>query len=254
MSFRPLVAVSALLMMASAFAQDPAAEVIAVPDPAPAALSSLTDPFAAAAPGDATAGAGKAAVCAACHGMDGNSADPQYPKLAGQHEDYTARQLALFKSGERNNAIMLGFAAMLSAQDMRDLGAYYAGQATAPGVADESLIDNPLSPNQGKPFFEAGQTLYRGGDLERGIPACAACHGPAGQGVPGPSYPSIAGQHAQYTSDMLRRFRSGEVHGKDDNANVIMAGVAQRLSDEEIDSLATYIEGLHAAPRTAEAR
>jgi cytochrome c553 len=254
MSFRPLVAVSALLMMASALAQEPVAEIIAVAEPAPAAVAELTDPHAETAPGDAEAGANKAAVCAACHGMDGNSADPQYPKLAGQHEAYTARHLALFKGGERNNPIMLGFAAALSAQDMRDLGAYYAGQAAMPGVADESLIDNPLSPNQGKRFFEIGQTLFRGGDAARGIPACGACHGPAGRGVPGPTYPSLAGQHAQYTADMLRRFRSGEVHGRGDNANVIMPGVAQGLTDEEIDSLATYIEGLHAMPQAAMTR
>lgn len=254
MSFRPFVAISALLMITSVFAQDPVAEVTAVAEPAPAAVAELTDPHAQAAPGDAAAGANKAAVCAACHGMDGNSADPQYPKLAGQHEDYTARHLALFKGGERNNPIMLGFASMLSAQDMRDVGAYYASQTITPGVADESPIDNPASPNNGQRFYEIGQTLFRGGDAARGIPACAACHGPGGQGVPGPTYPSLAGQHAQYTADILRRFRSGEVHGRGDNANVIMSGVAQRLSDEEIDSLATYIEGLHAAPQAAMAR
>jgi len=254
MSFRPLVAVFALLFVTPTLAQDPVAEVSAVPDPAPATVAELTDPHAPSAPGDAAAGANKAAVCAACHGMDGNSADPQYPKLAGQHEAYTARHLALFKGGERDNAIMLGFAATLSAQDMRDLGAFYASQAAMPGVADEGVIDNPLSPNQGRRFYEIGQDLFRGGDVARGIPACAACHGPAGHGVPGPTYPALAGQHAQYTADLLRRFRGGEVHGRGDNANAVMAGVAQRLTDEEIDSLATYIEGLHAAPRTAAAR
>ncbi len=253
MSFRLVRAVPALLLTASAFAQDPAPEVSAVAEPAPAAVAELTDPHAQAAPGDAAAGANKAAVCAACHGMDGNSADPQYPKLAGQHEAYIARHLALFKAGERVNAIMLGFAAGLSAQDMRDLGAFYASKATLPGTADDAPIADPASPNVGKPFYEVGQTLYRGGDAARGIPACLACHGPAGHGIPGPSYPSLAGQHAQYTADMLRRYRGGEVHGRGDNASPIMASVAAQLTDEEIEALATFIEGLHAAPATAAA-
>lgn len=251
MSFRPLMALPALLLGASVFAQDPVAEVSAVAEPAPAAVAELTDPHATAAPGDASAGANKAAVCAACHGLDGNSADPQYPKLAGQHEAYTARHLALFKGGERQNAIMLGFAATLSAQDMRDLGAFYASQAALPGTADDSEITDPDSPHLGKRFYEVGQALYRGGDTARGIPACAACHGPAGHGLPGPTYPRLAGQHAQYTADMLRRYRGGEVHGRGDNANAVMAGVAQQLSDQEIEALATFIEGLHPAPATA---
>jgi cytochrome c553 len=178
--------------------------------------------------------------------MDGNSADPQYPKLAGQHERYTARHLALYKSGERNNAIMLGFAAMLSPQDMRDIGAYFASQTVRPGLADESVISS--GPNQGRKFYQVGEKLYLGGDLERGIPACAACHGPAGHGNPGPAYPSLSGQHATYTAAQLNLFRDGTVHGRGDNANAVMSGVARYLTDEEIQALATYIEGLHEAP------
>jgi len=145
-------------------------------------------------PGTAATGATKAAVCAACHGADGNSADPQYPKLAGQHENYIARHLMLFKSGERSNPIMLGFASMLSPQDMRDIGAHFAAQTSRPGVADDSVIAE--GPHAGKKFYQVGEALYRGGDTARGIPACLACHGPDGVGNPGPAYPRIAGQHA----------------------------------------------------------
>src|SRR3546814_312575 len=163
------------------------------------------------AAGDAVAGQAKAAVCGACHGMDGNSTDPQYPKLAGQHERYIARHLALFKSGERANAIMLGMAAAVSAQDARDLGTWFASQQIVPGVADDTIITS--GPNSGKKFYQVGEALFRGGDAKRGIPACSSCHGPTGRGNPGPPYPSLAGQHARYSADMLRRFRDGVSYG-----------------------------------------
>jgi cytochrome c553 len=248
MSFCRYLGLVGLLAATTVFAQSPAtapAQVNAAPEVAPAEVAALADDAAIAGPGDATAGAGKAAVCAACHGMDGNSADPQYPKLAGQHERYIARQLALYKSGERANAIMLGFAAMLSPQDMRDIGAYFASQKVRAGVADESLVAS--GPNVGKKFYQVGEQLYRGGNLERGVPACGACHGPAGSGNPGPAYPSLGGQHATYTAAQLRAYRDGAVHGTGDNANAVMSGVARYLTDEEIQALATYAEGLHAA-------
>ncbi len=183
-------------------------------------------------PGDAQAGATKAAVCGACHGMDGNSTDPQYPKLAGQHAAYTARHLALYKSGERENAIMAGFAAVLSEEDMLDLGAHYASLTITPGIADESMV-------------AVGERLYRGGDGNRELPACIACHGPAGEGNPLVPYPVIAGQHAAYTADMLRRYRAGAVYGDAQGSMVAMAQVAAELSDTEIEALASYLEGLH---------
>ena len=244
MSFRRLLGLAGLLAASSVFAQN-AAEVTAAPEQAAAEVAALADDSGPATPGDAAAGQSKAAVCAACHGMDGNSADPQYPKLAGQHERYTARHLALYKSGERANAIMLGFAAGLNPQDMRDIGAYFATQKVRAGLADETLITS--GPHEGKKFYQVGEQLYRGGDLERGIPACAACHGPAGAGNPGPAYPSLGGQHAAYTATQLKAFRDGAVYGQGDNANAVMAGVARYLSDEEIQALATYIEGLHAS-------
>lgn len=181
--------------------------------------------------GDAEAGAGKAAVCGACHGLDGNSTDPQYPKLAGQHAAYTSRHLEHYKSGVRENAIMAGFASVLSSEDMHDIGAYFAAQTVQTGVADETIVSK-------------AQALYRGGDTARGIPACMACHGPGGGGNPLVPYPALSGQHANYSADMLRRYRDGAVYGDDANA-AVMADVAKALTDAEIDALASYMEGLH---------
>ena len=264
MTLKRILAVAAVFALAGVAlaqtAQAPAATptepaaIIAAPAPAPGAEVTPTAeaPVAVvvalpadgpAVAGNAQAGETKAAACAACHGADGNAADPQYPNLAGQHERYIARQLALYKSGERDNAIMLGFSATLSSQDMRDIGAYFAKQTLTPGVADEGLIAE--GPNAGRKFYSVGEKMYRSGDAARGIPSCAACHGPTGSGVPGPSWPALHAQHAQYTAVQLRAFRDGAVWGKDANANIIMAGVARNLSDEEIDSLASYLQGLH---------
>lgn len=198
-----------------------------------AALLAATPGF--AAKGDAAAGESKAAICAACHGADGNSVDPQYPKLAGQHEEFIAQQLALFKSGKRDNAIMLGFSMMLSDQDMADVGAYYAAQQAKPDIADEA-------------FVAIAKPLYLGGDSKRNIPACMACHGPDGRGNPMSKYPSIAAQHGQYTADLLRRYRDGAVYGDADDAHAkIMSQVAAKLTDSEIEALASYLQGLHSA-------
>jgi len=221
---------------------DPAAAVIPA-DEAPAIVAAELPDDGPALPGDAARGELAAVACAACHGTDGNAADPQYPSIAGQHELYIARQLALYKSGERDNAIMLGFSAGLSSQDMRDIGAYFAKQTPRPGVADESVIAE--GPNAGMKFYEVGKRIYLAGDPARGIPSCAACHGPAGAGIPGPSWPRLAGQHAQYTALTLRAFRDGAVWGKDERANTIMAAAARNLTDEEIDALASYLQGLH---------
>jgi cytochrome c553 len=246
MSFRCFLGLTGLLFAVAATAQsEPEAAEVSVPEEAPpTVVSQLTDPHAQAQPGNPEAGQSKAAVCAACHGMDGNSIDPQNPRLAGQHERYIARQLALFQTGERPSAIMMGFAAPLTAQDMRDLGAFFASQTPQPGIADDSEIVDGA--NAGRRFYEVGQALWRGGDLERRIPACAACHGAAGEGNPGPPYPQLGSQHAGYTALQLRAFRDGAVHGDDAHAPV-MAGVAATLTDEEIHSLASYIEGLYQA-------
>lgn len=249
MKFTRILGVAAALAAASVVAQE-AATVTPAPETQAAPVATLEAANTPATAGDAEAGAGKAAACAACHGLDGNAADPQYPKLAGQHENYLARQLALFKSGERQNGIMLGFASMLSAQDMRDVGAYFASQKIVPGTADDSVV--AAGPDQGRKFFQIGERLFRAGKPERGIPACQACHGPTGAGVPGP-YPAIGGQHSAYTALQLTAFRGGMVWGKDKNANAVMSGVASNLTDEEIQGLATYIEGLHNAADTPSA-
>jgi cytochrome c553 len=235
MSFRHLVAVVALLGGSAAFAQDaaPATPASAPAPAAPAAGHDHAADLAATTPGDAKAGQAKAAVCGACHGMDGNSTDPQYPRLAGQSEQYIAHQLAMFKDGTRQNPIMLGFASALSAQDMRDIGAYFATQKPLPGVADAKLV-------------QQGEAIFRGGDATRQIPACMACHGPDGSGNPGAAYPHLAGQHADYVQATLKAWRDGTTWGNDAHAQ-IMPAIAKRLTDADIAALASYVEGLHSA-------
>lgn len=189
--------------------------------------ASSTDPF---VKGDATAGAAKAAVCSACHGAGGNgSINPAWPKLAGQGSKYLYGQLVAFKSGKRNNALMMGQAAGLSEQDMADLSAYFAAQPAVPGVASEASV--PVA-----------QKLYRAGDATRGLPACSACHGPTGVGNPAAAYPQLAGQNADYSATSLRAYRAGE-RGKEGNG-LMMAAVAKHLTDAEIDALSSYIAGL----------
>ena len=185
-------------------------------------------------PGDATAGQAKAAACGACHGMDGNSTDPQYPKLAGQSEQYIVTQLMRFKSGVRQNAIMAGMASTLSPQDMHDVGAYFASQKRLPGVADAKLAGD-------------GEKLYREGDASRGIPACMACHGPDGAGNPGWRVPNIGGQHADYIQAQLKAWHDGTTWGSDAHAK-IMPAIAQHLTEQDITAVSSYVEGLHEAP------
>ena len=252
MKFLRILAVAAAVLMTSAVARQ-AATVQPQPEVAPAPVTVLVAEKPAVA-GEVATGQTKAGVCAACHGLDGNSANPQYPKIAGQHERYLWRQLQLFKSGERQNAIMQGIAATLTQQDMRDIGAFFATQKSVAGVADDTPIT--AGPYAGSKFFEVGERLFRAGKPGTDVPACMACHGPAGRGNPGPSYPLVGGQHAAYTTAQLQFFRSGGAWGKDARANLIMAEVARNLTDEDIQGLATYLEGLHhvSAPSTAEAR
>jgi cytochrome c553 len=196
--------------------------------------------------GDAKAGAVKAGACAACHGLDGNPTDPQYPRLAGMPERYVAQQLALFKGGIRNSgmaAVMMPMAAPLSAQDMRDLGAYFAQQKAGAGIADDSAITT--GPYAGMKFYEAGQKLFRSGDAARGSPAGMACHGPSGAGNPGPAYPHVAGQGSAYVVRRLQEYRTGTTAEPDPKLFNMMATVAKTLTDEEIQSVASYLQGLH---------
>lgn len=182
--------------------------------------------------GDADAGQGKAAVCVACHGMDGNSVVPNWPKIAGQHASYLQRQLALTKDGSRPIPEMAGIIISLSDQDMADLAAYFSSQTTSAGLTDESLR-------------ASGELLYRSGNAETDIPACMSCHGPAGEGNPLAGYPSLAGQHSVYSEKMLNGFRAGTTWGADDASSKIMTDVAKRLTDAEIKAVASYLQGLH---------
>ena len=233
--------VAAFAVAAVAFAQSTVTPV--APD-----AQVETKPLVEAHPvwGDAKKGATLAGTCAACHGLDGNPTDAQYPRLAGMPERYVAHQLTMFKSGERNTgmaAVMKPFADALSAQDMRDLGAYFATQKAGAGVADDTKI--ATGPNTGLKFYEIGERLFRQGDVARGIPACMACHGPAGGGNPGPAYPAIAGQQSAYAQRRLEEYRAGTTTAKDAHLFNIMAAVAKPLTDEEIQSLASYVQGLH---------
>jgi cytochrome c553 len=218
-------------------AAKPAAASSAPTAAAPAPAPADDHDTASTKPGDATAGQAKAAACGACHGMDGNSTDAQYPKLAGQHEMYIAHQLHNFKSGSRQNPVMQGMAAPLSSQDMHDIGAYFASKRSLPGVADQAVVDQ-------------GQKLYREGDPTRGIPACMACHGIDGRGNPGAMYPQLTSQHAQYVEAKLKDFHDGVTWGNEPHAQ-IMPTIAKQLDPQDITALASYIEGLHVADNGA---
>lgn len=196
-----------------------------------AAISLVLISTQAFAQGDASAGQAKSAICAACHGVDGNSAVPNWPKLAGQHPQYLSRQMALIMSGARPVPEMTGIVMGLSDQDVQDLSAWFASQQAVGGVADDSKV-------------RAGEQIYRAGNAESGVPACMACHGPAGEGNPVAGYPALAGQHAVYTASMLTKFRAGENWGEDDALSQVMNGSAAELSDEEIQAVASYIQGL----------
>lgn len=192
-------------------------------------------PLSVIAEGDPLAGQSKAAVCAACHGMDGNSQIAEWPKLAEQHVDYAARQTRMIRDRERDVPVMYPLVMNLSDEDIADISAWYRDQTVEPGVAEEALV--PL-----------GRRIYHAGNTETGVPACMACHGPTGDGIPGAHFPLVRGQHAAYTADRLRRYRAGEVNDEgDDDYSRIMAEVSARLTDREIEAVSSYIEGLHRA-------
>ena len=227
---------------AVAFAQT---TVAPLPDNAPVVAAPLEIDLSKTTWGDAAAGQTKATACAACHGVDGNPSDPQYPRIAGQAERYTARQIALIASGQRGGTAvaMVPFVQGLTPQDMRDIGAYFATQKAGAGLADDTVIAE--GPNKGMKFYEVGQRLFRGGDAARGVPACLACHGPSGGGNPGPAYPLVAGQFQDYSARRLQEYRTGTTMEKDPALFHIMAQVSNKLTDEEIQALATFLQGLH---------
>jgi len=190
------------------------------------------------ASGDPQAGKQKATPCAACHGVDGNSVNPAWPKLAGQGEKYLVNQLQLFKKKIRINTLMNPQAVNLSEQDIQDLAAYYAGQSASIGTAD------PEKEFQGEKLYVIGERIYRGGNAETGVPACMSCHGPSGVGNAPAKFPHLAGQHTVYTAAQLRAYRSGARYQTDDNLNM-MKDISSYMTDTEIDAVAEYISGLH---------
>ncbi len=173
--------------------------------------------------GDATRGI---VACVGCHGANGNSASGTWPKLSAQNATYIYNQLAHFKSGERNNAVMMGMSMPLAEADMRNVAAYLEKQVHTPGTA------------KNKETIELGQSIYRGGIASKNVPACASCHGPAGAGIP-VQYPRIGGQWPEYTNSQLMSFRAGE------RKNVQMNMIATKLSDKEMAAVSDYISGLH---------
>jgi len=191
------------------------------------------------AAGDAEAGQSKVAVCGACHGADGNSPAPNFPKLAGQGEAYLLKQLKDIKVGSTPGAPegvgrkVLEMTAMLdpySDQDLEDIAAFYASQKVTVGMADPALV-------------EAGERLFRGGKLDLGMPACTGCHAPNGAGNDLAAFPQLGGQHAAYTAKQLVDFREG--NRTNDGDTMIMRGIAAKLSNKDIEALSSYIQGLH---------
>lgn len=193
------------------------------------------------ADGSAEAGASKAGVCIACHGPNGNSSNPEWPNLAGQNAAYIATQLKQFRAGERgvtpNAMVMTAQAAALSDEDIADLGAYFATQTPSGLEADPS-------------YWKAGETLYRGGDKTRSIPACMACHGPVGRGNPAAGYPAVRAQHSVYTVEQLNAYANAKRY--DDAAGAahdtknahMMETIAKQLTAEDIRNVASYIQGM----------
>ena len=179
--------------------------------------------------GDAAAGKAKSMTCTACHGADGNSVTPLWPNIAGQNAKYIAAQLYAFKSGGRSDPLMSTQVIALTDEDINDLAVYFESlPAAAQTVANARLIDR-------------AEALYRGGNSEKGVPACIACHGPSGRGNPAAGYPALNGQHAAYTAKQLRDYASGT--RKSDGQTHMMRNTAERLSAEDIQALAAYVQG-----------
>ena len=178
--------------------------------------------------GSVQAGATKAVVCQACHGANGNSNNPEWPSLAGIGADYIAEQLNNFKEGKRTNPVMMPNAKSLSADDMADLGAYF-----------DSLTNTGLEADPS--YWQAGEKLYRGGDAEREIPACMACHGPTGRGNEPAKFPALRGQQSVYVMKQLHDYASG---ARTTGPNGIMETIAKRLSPDDIRNLASYLQGI----------
>ncbi|MEM7027638.1 MAG: c-type cytochrome [Pseudomonadota bacterium] len=182
----------------------------------------------AATDGDVESGKTLSGTCVGCHGVDGNSPASMWPKLAGQHAKYIVKQLQDYQSGNRNNAIMAGIAQPLTEEQMHDLAAYFSSQKIKPGTAKDELV-------------ELGERIYRAGDATNGVPACTACHGPAGLGNPAAMYPTLGGQHADYTAAQMQLWQSGE---RANDKAAVMRNIAKRMTQEQIDAVSSYLQGL----------
>jgi cbb3-type cytochrome c oxidase subunit III len=193
---------------------------------APALTAQAAEPAKVAKPDVAKGEASYNAVCAACHGADGNSGSPANPKLAQQHPDYIVKQLQEFKSGKRANAIMSGMVAALSEDDMKNIAAYVGSKKSQSNFAKD------------KDLVVLGERIYRGGIADRQVPACSGCHAPNGAGIPA-QYPRLSGQHADYTAAQLTAFRDGV---RKNSAQ--MTGVSAKMNDREIKAVSDYIAGL----------
>ena len=178
--------------------------------------------------GDVEAGKSKSIVCSACHGQDGNSINPLWPSLAGQHKQYTIHTLRAYQNGTRVDAVMQAQVMALTEQDLEDIAAYYNAQTMQKKDYDYGLA-------------KKGESLYRGGNASTGVAACIACHGPTGRGNPGAGYPSLAGQHAEYTADALKGYIKTE---RKAGLNDMMQSLATRLTAEEIEAVSEYIQAL----------
>jgi len=184
----------------------------------------------AQAAGDAKAGQAKAAVCGACHGPDGNSMAPNFPKLAGQGERYLTKQMQDIKSGKRTVLEMTGLLTNLSDQDLSDIAAYFSSQQGSVGAADPKVVAH-------------GEELFRGGKLDQGMPSCIGCHSPNGAGNAAAGFPHLGGQHAQYVAKQLTDFREG--NRTNDGDTKIMQSIAAKMSNKDIDAVSSYVQGLH---------
>jgi cytochrome c553 len=234
---RSRTALTVILLAAAtqALAQAPASTAAsAATAAAPAAAPTTPDvPF---THGTAAAGATKAAVCSSCHGPNGNSVNPDWPRLAGQSAIYLAEQLRLFRAGVRNNPVMRPLAAALSDQDIDDLAVYYEAQTPTGLEADPS-------------YWQGGQAVYLRGDPAHAIPGCIACHGPVGRGNLAAGYPALRAQQSVYVVKQLNDYASGARYSGPNPAaasrnGIMMFTIAKRLSSEQIRDLASYVQGM----------
>jgi len=234
---------SGVLVLAHTLAVGQAAPEGAAPAAAPASAAPATpstaaspaplDPFAT---GKAASGETKAALCSACHGPNGNSANPVWPRLAGQSAVYVAEQLRLFRAGVRDNPVMKPLAAALSDQDINDLAVYYQAQTPTGLEADPS-------------YWKSGEALYVSGDAARGVPACVACHGPAGRGNLAAGYPALRAQQSVYVVKQLNDYASGARYTgpnpvQASRNGMMMLTLARRMTPEEIRDVASYVQGM----------